>query len=815
MKSRAAKADAYRRRSVPRQPPSLKKKIKTLFALLALAVFVPTAIGAIYFLLIFVQESRNLPSLAEIGSIKPAEGTQIFYADGSRMALFTTENRKPIKLEEMGDNVVKATIATEDSRFYEHSGVDLHGVARAIFKNVTGGEVREGASTITQQLARNINELGIGRERKLRRKVAEAILAMRIEQTFKKEEILEQYLNLIYYGNGAYGVEAAARTYFHKPAKKLSLSQAALLAGLPQRPSRYSDNREAAYKRRDWVLQRMFDTGKITRAQRDEARGQELKIYQPESTGAIIDGAPYFVNYVMQQLVAEYGADAVYSGWKIYTTLDKKMQTTAESEMRKGIKRPDVAANVGALVSLDPHTGYIRAMVGGLDFEKNKFNAVTQGIRQPGSAFKPIVYCAAFDTDTANLDSTYTDDPFLPGIHDKKWRVKNYKGTYTHGPMRVRSAIRYSINTVAVKTALDTGLDRVIEYARRLGITTPIDKYATLALGASGVRPIELCTAYTAFANPDGRRVQPMSIVKVIDNKDELILQNSPHLVQTNLRPETVEQMNEALREVVEQGTGNAVIDVPNAHGKTGTTSDNRDAWFAGYTPELVTVIWAAHENRGKNGKLSRSNPYPSMDGETGGHLCAPIWRDYMMKAVPLQIAFNKTMQDRRAAQTALDMTVPPKPATPPKKEPAAEAAAAAAAKEKAEAAKQQTTTAPTPIEQGTGAPMPATDPSASGPSTTLPDPPGPGPATGPSIQPSTPIQPATNRGDGGSRVSEPGARLAAPVVDPNDEMVSVKICAESGKRATQWCSVTTDQRMRKRDKPGFCRRHRDPDGIR
>jgi Membrane carboxypeptidase/penicillin-binding protein len=337
MSTRAAKATAVRKRSSARRTSSFKKKIKNLFALLALLVCVPVAIGAIYFLMIFVQESRKLPSLSEIGNFKPSEGTRILYSDGTQMALFSTENRKPIKLEEMGENVVNATIATEDSRFYEHKGVDLHGVARAIFRNVTGGEMREGASTITQQLARNISELGLGREKRLRRKVAEAILAMRIEQTFKKDEILEQYLNLIYYGNGAYGVEAAARSYFHKPAKKLTLSEAALLAGIPQRPARYSDNQEAAYKRRDWVLQRMLETHKISASQFDEATHQTLKIFKPEATGSHIDGAPYFVNYIMQQLVSEYGADAVYSGWKIYTTLDRGMQKAAEDNMRQGI----------------------------------------------------------------------------------------------------------------------------------------------------------------------------------------------------------------------------------------------------------------------------------------------------------------------------------------------------------------------------------------------------------------------------------------------------------------------------------------------
>lgn len=808
MSTRAAKGTAVRTRSDTPRKSSLKKKIKTFFALLTLLVFVPIAIGAIYFLMIFVQESKKLPSLGEIGNFKPTEGTQIFYSDGSPMATFTTENRKPIKLDEMGEKVVEATIATEDSRFYEHRGVDFHGIARAIFKNVVGGEMREGASTITQQLARNINELGLGREKKLRRKVAEAILAMRIEQTFTKDEILEQYLNLIYYGNGAYGVEAAARTYFHKPAKKLTLSEAALIAGMPQRPARYSDNLEAAYKRRDWVLQRMLETNKITASDVDEAKRQTLKIYKPETNSAHIYGAPYFVNYVMQQLVTAYGADAVYSGWRITTTLDKNMQKAAEESLRQGIRRQDVPANVAGLISLDPHTGFVRAMVGGLDFKKNQFNVVTQGIRQPGSCFKPIVYIAAFDTETATLDKTYVDDPNLEGIHDRNWKVKNYSGRYSYRPMRVRTAIQFSINTIAVKTALDTGLDRVIEYSRRLGITTPIDKFATLALGASGVRPIELCSAYTVFANPDGRRAVPTAVVRVVDAKDEPILENKAHLEPTGIKEEAIQQMNEALRGVVEQGTATAVMPVPNAHGKTGTTSENRDTWFAGYTPELVTVIWAAHENRDKNGKLDRKNPYSTMGHATGGHLCAPIWCDYMLKAVPMQIAYNKAIDERNRMASGADAAQKPAEAKKP-----LPPAANAADKNKAVPPKPGDITAPTGLEA-----QPGTNPNGTGVATpggpttgTLPEPVGNGTInTPPAVNP-----PGTGRTEPTARVADPPARLATPTVDPLDEIVTVRICAETGKRATQWCSVTLDQKMRKRDRPGLCRKHRAPDGER
>ncbi|MEP6756461.1 MAG: transglycosylase domain-containing protein, partial [Chthonomonadales bacterium] len=502
--------------------------------------------------------------------------------------------------------------------------------------------MKEGASTITQQLARNINELGIGREKRLRRKVAEAILAMKIEQSFSKDEILELYLNQIYYGKGAYGCEAAAKYYFNKSAKDLDLAEAALLAGIPQRPNKFSKDMDAAYKRRDWVLQRMLETGKITPGQRDTARAEQLKLTRKAPKGTTINGSPevaYFVNYVMQQLVAEYGADEVYRGWKIYTTLHPDIQRAAEESLKYGVHHYDEAANQGALISLDPKSGAIRAMVGGLNYNKVQFNIITQGLRQPGSCFKPFVYAAAFDTDKADLDTRFTDDPDLsPHKTEDGWKPKNYSGKYSHRSMSVREAFRNSTNTVAVKVALDTGLETVINYAHRMGISTKIPPYAPIALGAAGVRPMELCSAYSVFEN-GGKRSIPYGIKKVLDGRGEVVVDNNPKAEDTQLRDTTITEVNEGLSEVVKHGSGAEAASVPNAHGKTGTTSDNRDAWFAGSTPELTTVIWVGHENRDSKGKLNKKHPYLEMPGATGGHLCAPIWRDFMLKAVPIQQA--------------------------------------------------------------------------------------------------------------------------------------------------------------------------------
>jgi penicillin-binding protein 1A len=345
------------------------------------------AAAFIYVLVIFVQVSKTLPTSAEIGNFKPSEGTIIYFSDGKPMAILSSEKRTPIKLDQMNRELIDATIAIEDTRFYEHKGIDFHGIARAIYRDVAGGDLKkEGASTITQQLARNIEELGLSKQKKLSRKIGEAILAVRIEQTFSKDEILENYLNQIYYGAGAYGVEAAATTYFHKKAKELSLSESAFLAGLPKHPSRYSNPafRDDALQRRDVVLDRMVDTGKITMTQAEMAKQQTLKIYKAEPNSTRVFAAPHFVNAVIAQLASEengFGADAVYAGLSIYTTLDSKIQKAAEETLAYGIHHYGEQANQGALVCIDPRTGYIRAMVGGLDYKKDQFNVVTQAAR--------------------------------------------------------------------------------------------------------------------------------------------------------------------------------------------------------------------------------------------------------------------------------------------------------------------------------------------------------------------------------------------------------------------------------------------------
>ncbi len=831
MGTRTSKSIGAQRSGSPVRQTSLKKRIKTWVSLILLGILSLLAIGAIYILVIFVQESKKLPSLTEIGNFKPTENTVIYYSDGKTiMAELASENRRPIKLDDMGKLIAEATVATEDSRFYEHGGVDMHGVVRAIFKNLAGGEMREGASTITQQLARNINELGVGREKKLRRKVAEAILAMRIEQTFSKQEILELYLNQIYYGSGAYGCEAAARSYFHKSSKQLTLGEASFIAGIPQRPKKFSEDFDAALVRRDWVLKRMVESGKITQTQVDDVRKTRLKVFKPTASGSKIYGAHYFVNYVMAQLIREYSQDAVYRGLKVITTLNPDIQKLAEQTMIDGIRHSN-SANVGALICLDPKTGGIKAMVGGLDYKKSQFNIITQGLRQAGSCFKPVVYTAAFDTDVATLDKSYKDDPNLDSSKVQEgWRPKNYGGHYSYGYMSVRSALRNSVNTIAVKVALDTGIQTVIDYAHKLGITTKIEPYAPIALGAASVRPIELASVYCVFAN-NGKRALPMSITKVLDPNGDILFENTVKIDDSQLKAESIAQINEGLREVVTNGTGFAANAVLNAHGKTGTTSDNRDAWFSGYTPELVTVIWAGHENRNKKGKLDRKEPYLEMPGTTGGQLCTPIWRDFMMKAVPLQIAEVKRAATQIIAEKAVnyekDNTEPDAPKQGnPKKLPTSKVPSAGVENN----SNQETPVANPNVTVPTGDPSTADDSPTVSPTPTAPITSAPPSGVSTGVTPSTSIDrpitapssamrtgaPRTVRPDGISGSTEPTGRLAVPVVrrvDPGEEVISVGICGDSGRKANKWCDTVVQRRMRRRDVPGLCRTHKAPPG--
>lgn len=576
----------------------------------------------------FYQMSKLLPPDAAIRSYVPVAGTKFYSSDGVLLGSFEQENREPVDIHKIPKKLQNAIIAIEDSRFYEHSGIDFRGLLRAVWQNLRSGDLtRQGGSTITQELARQIY---LSPEKTLPRKLKETMLAVQIERNWPKKQILETYLNQVYFGSRAYGVQAAAQTYFGKNVWQLNLPQCALLAGLPQRPSKLDpyENRAAAKGRRNLVLQRMGDLGMITPAEAQAAMQQPIRLAHKRRPA--VPGfrcAPYFCSAVLEQLREKYGDDLLYKGgFKVYTTLSVKMQQLAEQAVRAGLDNlgPRYNAHDAALVCLDPNTGAVRALVGGRDFAKNQFNVVTQGRRQPGSSFKAFVYTAAIDgegwSQYQSIDAGTRS--YLVG---DKWYTAHNDDDWQYGYVTMVHAFAKSINTAAVNTIEKIGPREVIDYARRFGIKSHLYAYPTLALGASEVTPLEMANAYGVFA-VNGVRAEP-SMVKIIkDRLGNVVEENTPALHHVDVKPETIQAMDDMFQEVVLHGTayGSGASEVPTAHGKTGTTSSHRDAWFIGFTlrPPLVTAVWA--------GNLDNT----PMRHAFGGTLCAPIWAHFMIDAV-------------------------------------------------------------------------------------------------------------------------------------------------------------------------------------
>lgn len=605
----------------------------------SLAVLTTLAVGMVYGVWVVKSISDHLPAVVSLNDVRLNPATTIVSSDGVTLATIETQLRRPVALAEISPVLQTATIATEDSRFYAHSGVDPRGIFRAVVSNVrTGNASSQGGSTLTQQLARN---LYLSNEKTYHRKIAEILLARRIEAQYTKSEILEAYLNTAYYGNGCYGVEAAANTYFGKSAKALTTGEATLLAGLPQRPLAFAPTQHltAALRRRHVVLARMVATGKLTAQEARQTEATTLRILHPKDTPKADWKAPYFVSDVVRMLREKYGAEFLYSGVKIVTTLNWKMQQNAEAALRHGLPGGQ-GPNTGALVAIDPRTGFVRALVGGADFRKDQFDAVTQGIRQPGSAFKPFVYASAFDTNACDLTTEIDDHLLSYHAGADNWTVHNYDGRY-RGKITVLDGLRQSINTVAVQVMEKVGPANVADYAGRMGITTKLDPVLPLALGASGVRPLDLCSAYSAFAN-SGDRYEPAFVQSITDSAGREVFQDDAagRLHHAVLSADALDQINVGLREVVVNGTAPAAASVADAHGKTGTTSSHRDAWFVGYNRDLAVAVWTAHvrkETLNRQGRKTVLNRYMPMGSATGGAICAPIWREFMVRALPEQ----------------------------------------------------------------------------------------------------------------------------------------------------------------------------------
>ena len=569
----------------------------------------------------FLTASMNTrPNLAE--DLTPSASSQIYDINGNEIAnIHATENRMPVKISQIPKDLQNAFIAVEDARFYEHSGIDPRGIMRALWANISGGGVSEGGSTITQQLAKNAY---LTPERTIKRKIQEMFLALQLEREYTKQEILEFYLNQIYFGQGAYGVEAAAKTYFGKDVSALTLNECAMLAGIPKSPNYYSpfNNLEAARARRATVLEQMAKYHYISDSEASRLKKEDLKLARPQA-GEVTEAA-YFIDYVVQGLIDKYGADAVYkSGLKIYTTIDMDMQRAAEAAMKmlptfetdkNGLAQPQ-----GALVAIDPHTGQIKAMVGGRGTDQ--FNRATMAERQPGSAFKPFVFVAALEN-RFTPNTIIEDSPVMVG----DWEPLNYNRNF-NGKVTLRYVAEQSLNVPTVKIAQKIGMDKPIYYAQEMGISTFVldgptnDRGLATSLGGltRGVTPLELTSAYGTFAN-QGIHVDPTAILKVLDRNGKVLEQAKPK--QKNVISEaSANDLTSMLQGVITRGTGTgAALDRP-AAGKTGTTSDYCDAWFVGYTTDLVAGVWIGCDDNS------------DLDGMTGGNLPASVWQAFMEKA--------------------------------------------------------------------------------------------------------------------------------------------------------------------------------------
>lgn len=707
---------------------------KIFLGVLLLSIILTLAGGGFLYIMV-----RDLPSIASLKDYRPSIITRVYSDDNELIDKFYLEDRKVISISQTPKVVIQAFVAAEDARFFQHEGVDPHGIIRAFFRNLEAGKIVQGGSTITQQVAKS---LFLSPQKSYTRKSKEAILAYKIDKYLKKYQILNLYLNHIYLGHGTYGIEAASQKYFGKSAKDLTLSEAALLAGLPKAPSRYSpySHPKRARQRQAYVLSRMSEDKYITEEEKKEALKIPLNLKQSQQKEKI---APYFTENVRRYIQAKYGSNVLYrEGLEVYTTLNTEMQKAARSAVERGLREldkrqgyrgplqkipivefgsfleqinkeinktpleegsilkalvvdidskgeivrlkigkysgtmtlkemswaripdPDVASgsvkvkdpadvlNVGdvvlarilkisetgeeelqlaleqepavegALLCIDVKTGAIKAMVGGKNFKKSEFNRATQSRRQPGSAFKPFIYTAAFDKgmtpSTIVIDSPII---FKDTLKDSLWKPRNYEEKF-YGPTTLRTALVHSRNLVTIKTLKDIGIEYAADYATNMGITSPITKDLSMALGTSGITLQEMVRAYSIFAN-QGKKVEPFFIKKIVDRTGHVFEESLP-TTQQIIDPRIACITTCLLQDVVQNGTGWRVKALKRpVGGKTGTTNDLKDAWFIGFTPSLACGVWVGFDEEKPLGKY-----------ETGSRAASPICLYFMKKVL-------------------------------------------------------------------------------------------------------------------------------------------------------------------------------------
>jgi penicillin-binding protein 1A len=723
-----------------------ENRLRQLAIIISAFIFITVALP----IGIYLYFTSTLPQLNSLHEYNPNIITKIYSSDGQVVGEFYIERRIVVPFSKIPPRLIRAFLAAEDAQFYQHKGIDYWSVLRAFYRNITAGKIVQGGSTITQQVAKSFF---LTPERNIGRKLREALLAYRIEKSLSKDDILHLYLNQIYLGNGAYGVQAAAETYFDKDVGTLSIAEAALLAGLPKAPSKYSPYHypDVARQRQEYVLRRMLEEGYITKEEEENALRYTLKL-KPKEIRSLWVG-PYFTEHVRRYIDEKYGEDLLYrGGLQVYTTLNVELQDAAnkavafglkEHDKRRGYRGPvkrltkkdemdaflaEVTAelngkqletgkiyegivtavdirgryflvNIGAhkarlafddavwaklynpinepdggknqditrvirvgdvikvsigesapsasnelisvileqepltqvsFIAMEPQTGYVTAMVGGTDFTKTQFNRAIQAKRQPGSAFKPIIYSAALDKGYTAA-SVIVDSPiiFEETAKDNKnkaieteWKPRNFDERF-YGPTTFRQALTYSRNVVTIKILKDLGVNYVIEYARRLGIQSPMNNDLSLALGSSSLSLLELTSAYSTFANM-GSRAEPIFITKISDKAGNVLEETPSILTQDVVSQQTAFIMTNLLQGVIQDGTGQRakVLGRP-AAGKTGTTNNLNDAWFIGFTPNILAGVWIGYDDERPLGHM-----------ETGGRAALPIWLEFMQKAV-------------------------------------------------------------------------------------------------------------------------------------------------------------------------------------
>lgn len=578
---------------------------------------------------------RDCPSVAQIYTWEPKSATRILGHDGALIAELFQERRTPIDIATLPPHVTQAFIAVEDKRFYRHDGLDYRRIIGAALRNVLLGQPG-GGSTITQQLARNMFPAEIGFRRRLSRKLKEAHVAKEIEDVYTKQQILEAYINQINYGHGWHGIETAAQNYFGKPAAQLNPAEAATLAAVIKLWGRFSPfiAPERARQRRNLVLGLMANEGYLSRAEAE--RWKEQPLPTERAGGYTARFAPYFVEWLRIGLDQRFGMDLYRRGFTVHTTLDAGMQRAAQAALDSGFARierspryrhskyPQAPYLQGAFIALDPATGAVRALIGGRDFKDSKFNRATQALRQPGSVFKPFVFATALASGVPAAQ-VYVDEPFsMENVDGTFWTPRNFDPDF-RGPISLRETLKFSVNIPTIKLALDVGMEPIVQQTRRMGVTTPIPPYPATAIGAAEMIPLQVAEAYSTFAT-NGVRAKPFAITRVVDDGGRVLYETKPERVVA-LDSTANAIVRDLMREVVDHGTGypvrnpaegNLPYEIP-AAGKTGTNNEATDIWFAGYTPNLLAVVWYGFDQ-----------PRGIVRGAAGGVYAAPVWGQFM-----------------------------------------------------------------------------------------------------------------------------------------------------------------------------------------